>query len=393
PPPPAPPCTLFGPDAPIERSQLLHTVYHKQQLERARVQQVQVVMHADAKTLKKALMNDLPKLYKGRLPEATSEFAGLEAEHKFVRSRRMGTRKQKKEFLHHLFLVATLSPDGSISVAFSTAPSSSSSPHAIEGLFVITPAAHGCCGFAMAVKMRTAGAEREDEGEKPGEAEEASETGRQETAIGRGVTRAAAALKRSENGLPLSPGEAGVLIDDLLSLAPTIFKLYDRSAEVDEAVQESLAEHFLRARTNPNEPENKMMDKSLEFMDKPWARKAGTIMEPVSIFECITKGSKSSTALGSSSSNSDGDNMSAVWGKAEADVDASTARVLAYLWNYMSYERCAEFNEKNAGMLRKELDVLDSHSKLVVAATKMPFSVTDRVSGAWWSWRRESDNR
>ena len=56
------------------------------------MQQVQVVMHTDAKTLKKALMNDLPKLYQGRLPEATSEFAGLEAEHKFVRSRRMVRR-------------------------------------------------------------------------------------------------------------------------------------------------------------------------------------------------------------------------------------------------------------------------------------------------------------
>jgi hypothetical protein len=39
----------------------------------------------------------------------------------------------KREVLHHLLLVATqtLSPDGSICVNFSTAPSSSSSPHAI----------------------------------------------------------------------------------------------------------------------------------------------------------------------------------------------------------------------------------------------------------------------
>jgi hypothetical protein len=110
-------------------------------------------------------------------------------------------------------------------------------------------------------------------------------------------------------------------------------------------------------------------------------------MEPVSTFECITKGSKTPAARDSGG----GDNMSAVWGKAEADVDAPATSVLAYLWNYMSYERCAEFNKKNTGMLRREFDVLDSHSKLAVQATRMPFSVTDRKTGSWLAWRRESE--
>jgi hypothetical protein len=56
------------------------------------VQQVQVVVHADAKTLKEALVGGLPRLYKRRLPEASSEVAGPEAEHKFVRSTRMVRR-------------------------------------------------------------------------------------------------------------------------------------------------------------------------------------------------------------------------------------------------------------------------------------------------------------
>jgi hypothetical protein len=188
----------------------------------------------------------------------------------------------KREFSHHLLLVATISQDGSISVTFSTVPSSSPSPHAIEGLFIMTPAAHGCCSFAMAVKMQTVIAKspgpvparaagfntkKEDKDEKPGSTAEVSKIGRQETAIGRGVTRAAAALKGSETGLPLSPGEAGVLIDDLLSLVPTMFKLYDRSAEVDDAALLSFADFFARAEVELWTGERGLLAKAAKFND------------------------------------------------------------------------------------------------------------------------------
>ncbi|GMI21895.1 hypothetical protein TeGR_g15254, partial [Tetraparma gracilis] len=89
PPSPAPPCELFDQTSPIERSQLLHTVYHVQQLELTRVQQAELVVHVDAKTLMEALLLGLPKLFQGRLPALGSSPAPPTAEHKFVRSTRM----------------------------------------------------------------------------------------------------------------------------------------------------------------------------------------------------------------------------------------------------------------------------------------------------------------
>jgi hypothetical protein len=43
-------------------------------------------------------------------------------------------------------------------------------------------------------------------------------------------------------------------------------------------------------------------------------------------------------------------------------------------------------------MLRTALDVPGSCSRLVALGRKMPFSVTDRVSGTWWVWRRDPKN-
>ncbi|GMI21823.1 hypothetical protein TeGR_g13893, partial [Tetraparma gracilis] len=85
PPSPAPPCELFDQTSPLERSQLLHTVYHVQQLELARVQQAELVVHVDAKTLKEALLRDLPKLFQARMPPDCTSPPPTKAEHKLTR--------------------------------------------------------------------------------------------------------------------------------------------------------------------------------------------------------------------------------------------------------------------------------------------------------------------
>ncbi|GMI30183.1 hypothetical protein TeGR_g3207, partial [Tetraparma gracilis] len=334
--------------------------------------QIEKLLHANPNTVMEWLMCALPKLYLGHLPPPVSEPSKnlRHAEHKFTRSVPLGTRKSAKtELLHRLTLVSSSSTtNGGVSVAFSPTPSfSAPPPHAVSGVIMLSAAPHGCTRCAMTARVETAG-----KGEKPSDG----------SATATGVETQTAAI-----GLQLRPEQAGAVLDDLLSLVSIMFNLCDRSDEVDVQVEKSFAEYFLATRTHPTAAENKMIERLLKFMDKPWERKAGTIMEPVSTFECITKGSKTPTARDSD----DGNNMSAVWGKAQADVDAPAARVLAYLWSYMSYERCAEFYKKNAGMLRKELDVSGSHSKLCVLATKMPFSVTDRKNGSWLSWRRESE--
>ncbi|GMI28453.1 hypothetical protein TeGR_g7642, partial [Tetraparma gracilis] len=63
----------------------------------------------------------------------------------------------KREVLHHLLLVATVSPDDSITISISPA---SPSPNEINGVFVLTPVAHGCTAFSMAAKVDTASADK-----------------------------------------------------------------------------------------------------------------------------------------------------------------------------------------------------------------------------------------
>jgi hypothetical protein len=79
------------------------------------------------------------------------------------------------------------------------------------------------------------------------------------------------------------------------------------------------------------------------------------------------------------------------WGKAETEMDVSAEDVLAYIWNFMSYGRCAEHRSSNGNALRVALDVPESHSKLMVVGKKMMYGVDDRVTAAWWVWRREPD--
>jgi hypothetical protein len=110
----------------------------------------------------------------------------------------------------------------------------------------------------------------------------------------------------------------------------------------------------------------------------------GTFSEPVSFF--------TATSMESSiGKKGNATQTSVVWGKSEGPVDASATHVLAYLLHYMSYERCAEHNKKNAGILRLALEIPGSRSMVQVAGTKMPVGVDNRVSAAWWAWRREPD--
>ncbi|GMI35816.1 hypothetical protein TeGR_g4303, partial [Tetraparma gracilis] len=247
PPPPSPPSSVFDPDAPVERSQQLHTVYHVQQLENARVQQVQMVVHADAKTLMEALLLGLPKLFQGRLPAPGSSPAGSEAAHKIARSMRM------REVLHHLLLVATVSPDDSITISISPA---SPSPNEINGVFLLTPVAHGCTAFSMAAKVDTASADKKRDAKPSAGATTAIIQETQE-----------AASEDAMLGRSLRTDQAADILDDVLSLVPIMFKLYDRSAEVDEAALVGFADYFARAKVEPSAGERKLLATADKFND------------------------------------------------------------------------------------------------------------------------------
>ncbi|GMI35625.1 hypothetical protein TeGR_g12632 [Tetraparma gracilis] len=183
---------------------------------------------------------------------------------------------------------------------------------------------------------------------------------------------------------PLTRSEGLLLLDDLLSLPSILFKHFDRSVEIDEAALAGLVARFDDPGCFPKAHENQLIDRSIGYANKIWTRVNGTFSEPVSFF--------TATSMESSiGKKGNATQTSVVWGKSEGPVDASATRVLAYLLHYMSYERCAEHNKKNAGILRLALEIPGSRSMVQVAGTKMPVGVDNRVSAAWWAWRREPD--
>ena len=79
------------------------------------------------------------------------------------------------------------------------------------------------------------------------------------------------------------------------------------------------------------------------------------------------------------------------WGMAVADVDVAASRLCAWLWCFMSHERVDDHIQKNGILLRKEIDVPDSHSKIMCAIQKFPSKLDNRVFTIWWCWRRDPD--
>jgi hypothetical protein len=159
----------------------------------------------------------------------------------------------KREVLHHLLLVATVSPDDSITISISPA---SPSPNEINGVFVLTPVAHGCTAFSMAAKVDTASADKKRDAKPSAGATTAIIQETQE-----------AASEDAMSGRSLRTDQAADILDDVLSLVPTMFKLYDRSAEVDEAALVGFADYFARAKVEPSAGERKLLATADKFND------------------------------------------------------------------------------------------------------------------------------
>jgi hypothetical protein len=77
------------------------------------------------------------------------------------------------------------------------------------------------------------------------------------------------------------------------------------------------------------------------------------------------------------------------WGKSVGDVDISAARVLAYLWHLMSYERTKP--NANNDLLNMAVDIPHSHSMFQLLEFKIPLA-TNRVWACMWTWRREAND-
>ncbi|GMI57053.1 hypothetical protein TeGR_g10296, partial [Tetraparma gracilis] len=228
----------------------------------------------------------------------------------------------------HDFEVTAASP---LSVRFRHHPDAAPAPHDASGTLTMVGAEHNTTRLSMAAQMAAAG-----EG-------------------------APAAVN------VLSAKEAHALLDDLLLLLPALFAMFERSAEVDEAVLGQLTERFQTASTEPSADEVALLDKARTYNEKAWNRTRGSVREPVE---------KWRASAGETSA----------WGKAVGSVDAAAARVLAYLWHIESYER---LNAKSSNPIKLGLDIPNSHSMFQLVELNIGAG-QKRFCACKWTWCRES---
>jgi hypothetical protein len=97
----------------------------------------------------------------------------------------------------------------------------------------------------------------------------------------------------SGSTIKVSKEQAPALLDDLLSLVPSLFKMYSRCDEVDKAVVERLGEEVKdgsREMARNEAKENDVIDRHLEFESKDWRRMLGTLKDAVQYVapECLS---------------------------------------------------------------------------------------------------------
>ncbi|GMI57913.1 hypothetical protein TeGR_g6018 [Tetraparma gracilis] len=204
-----------------------------------------------------------------------------------------------------------------------------------------------------------------------------------------GVDRAAASSASSPTLLPRQRS-ASVARGDMLKCSPEVAEavlsfltgaarsLHDRFArykEVDKATLRHFVEHVMDEAPESSEKEKALILRRLRDDNddnRSWSRLAGTVWEPVSYFKKV-------------------DEDSNTWGKGKGVVDASAPDVLAWLWLSCTHERNLRHMRKDGNLLKMEQGVPGTRSKFMVASSKMPGAISNRVFANWWTWAKEQN--
>ncbi|GMI41798.1 hypothetical protein TeGR_g11956, partial [Tetraparma gracilis] len=213
---------------------------------------------------------NLSRAYQGQPPPARDpDSPGLPPPTRELVTRSVKQGMGGKKKFPQDFEVTAVSPT---SVRFRRHPDAAPAPHDASGTLNMVEAEHDTTRLSMAAQM---------------------------AAAGDGAP--------SSTNVPTSK-EAHALLDDLLLLLPALFAMFDRSAEVDEAVLGQLTERFQTASTEPSADEVALLNKARAYDDKAWERLKGSVREPVE---------KWRASVGETSA----------WGKAVGSVDAAAARL------------------------------------------------------------------
>jgi hypothetical protein len=194
------------------------------------------------------------------------------------------------------------------------------------------------------------------------------------------IAATASVILNSANTIRKKPREKSRSGRDILGhFAKAVANLHARLARYDE-VDDAMLRYF-ETEVVPNAPplkphETDLLNSSLMYDSplilQPWKRIPGTINDSVAFFQKKVVGDTN-------------------WGKAIAQVDAPAVRVVSDIWSFMSYGRIREDKSKNGNLLRKEIPIPDSHSKILMSIHEYPGTLSNRVFSAIWCWRKETD--
>jgi len=173
------------------------------------------------------------------------------------------------------------------------------------------------------------------------------------------------------------PTIGAAILSHFTNAVVSLHTQYSRYGQVDAAMYA----HF-ECVTVPNAPdiqphENALFAKSLLFEDdsqteNKFRRINGTVSQSVSYHHKL-------------------ESKAGAFGKAVATIDASAARVAAWLLCFMSYERIDEHIRKNGRLMRRQFHLSDQRGSVFLAVQKFPGALENRFFAIWWSWKREDD--
>jgi hypothetical protein len=252
----------------------------------------------------RALLTSIPDIYNGKLPAPPASQEAADATNvAFERLLRlnMQVKKTKHCFDWRLEPSPPSSTTTHYTIFFKPSSSSSSSSVGAFGAFKLSPKPYGCCEVAMTARMnKLAGAHSS-------------------SSVGAGESGATPSSSSSPSPGGVSFKDARLIVDDLLSLVSSLFTLYSRCDEIDDAVEADLVKRFASPSTPPPTPaEDAIVDKARKYPGaQRWVRIKGTVREPTSYYQALSKAD--------------------TWGLGVADVDASAERVLAYVHERSSY--------------------------------------------------------
>jgi hypothetical protein len=121
---------------------------------------------------------------------------------------------------------------------------------------------------------------------------------------------------------------------------------------------------------------NKMLASDSPLNGSEWKKALGGIGASMNIYARTEEGADGTTLT---------------YNKIIAIMDVSAADVLARCWFFMSYENVREHRGRHGTLLRKEIPVPSSRSKITLSVQYIKTGLDNRVFPAIWCWREEGD--